>query len=93
METNKTFPKLLKTEAAAALLDVAPGTLGIWRCTNRYRLSYVRVGRLVRYLESDILRFIKQRRVGPNKRNLSMGKAPIAAGSARHADNSVRVGR
>ena len=93
MQTNQTFPKLLRTEQAAALLDISPGTLGIWRSTKRYELSYVKVGRLIRYLESDILRFIKQRRIGPNKRNLSRQGAPIAGRNARNVDNGIHVGR
>ncbi len=63
MQTNQTFPKLLRTEQAAALLDISPGTLGIWRSTNRYELSYLKIGRCVRYIESDLLRFIKRRRI------------------------------
>ncbi len=44
---------------------IAKSTLAIWRSTHRYRLPYVRVGRLIRYRRSDVLNFIKQRTVIP----------------------------
>ena len=34
-------------------LDRATHTLAVWRCTQRYALPYVKVGRKVRYLEPD----------------------------------------
>ncbi|HHJ39136.1 MAG: excisionase [Methylothermaceae bacteria B42] len=57
METKK----LLSPEEAAAILNVAPGTLMVWRCTGRYNLPYVKVGRLVRYRMEDIEAFIESR--------------------------------
>jgi len=53
--------KLLTPEQAADLLNVSPGTLMVWRCTGRYNLPYVKVGRLVRYRPEDIKAFIKRR--------------------------------
>jgi hypothetical protein len=35
---------LLDEQAAAALLTVAPGTLGVWRSTGRYNLPFLKVG-------------------------------------------------
>ncbi len=41
---------LLTTPEAADFLDVAPGTLEVWRSTKRYSLEYVKIGRRnVRY--------------------------------------------
>jgi hypothetical protein len=36
---------LLDEQAAAQLLTVAPGTLGVWRSTGRYNLPFLKVGR------------------------------------------------
>jgi len=35
-------------------LGVSTTTLSTWRCTKRYPLSYVKVGRLVRYRLADL---------------------------------------
>ncbi len=40
---------LVDEREAARILDVAPGTLSVWRSTGRYRLPFVKVGRKVRY--------------------------------------------
>ena len=46
--------ELLDERAAAALLNIAPGTLSVWRSTGRYRIPFVKVGRRVRYRRSDL---------------------------------------
>ncbi len=61
----KDNPQLLTTEQAAELMLVAPGTLVVWRCTGRYALPYVRVGRLIRYRAEDVASFIENQRVSP----------------------------
>ena len=53
--------ELLDAQQAAAVLQVTPGTLMVWRSTKRYPLAYVRVGRSVRYRVSDIERFLATR--------------------------------
>ena len=45
---------LLDDHAAAALLDVSPGTLSVWRSTGRYNLPFLKVGRVVRYRRADL---------------------------------------
>ena len=45
---------LLTSEEAVAVLNVEPGTLPVWRCTKRYKIPYIKVGRLVRYRRSDL---------------------------------------
>ena len=57
--------KLLNVEQAAAYLAIKPGTLRIWKCTNRYPIPYVRVGRLIKYRQDDLDNFLSQRRVEP----------------------------
>jgi len=46
--------ELLTTDQAAAYIGVAPGTLEVWRCTKRYHISFIKVGRLIRYRKSDL---------------------------------------
>lgn len=58
-------PDPLRDEAqAAAFLDVKPTTLQVWRCTKRYPLPFVKVGRLVRYRQSDLDAFLRSRTQG-----------------------------
>jgi predicted DNA-binding transcriptional regulator AlpA len=53
--------KLLNEREAANLLQLSPGTLSVWRTTKRYPLRYIKVGRSVRYRESDIAKFLDSR--------------------------------
>ncbi len=45
---------LLDDHAAAAMLDVSPGTLSVWRSTGRYALPFLKIGRKVRYRRADL---------------------------------------
>lgn len=56
--------ELITEEAAAVVLGVKPGTLQVWRCTKRYPLTYVKVGRLVRYRRADLQAFLQARTMG-----------------------------
>ena len=58
-----TTEQLLTPQQASSVLGVSPQTLAIWRCNKRYDLSYVKVGRYVRYRYSDILAFIEGRTI------------------------------
>lgn len=51
-------------EDAAAFLGVTCHTLAVWRCTGRYSLPYVKIGRRVRYRQSALDAFIERRTVG-----------------------------
>ena len=54
----------LRTEnEAAQILGLKPSTLQVWRSTNRYPLPYIKVGRLVRYRQSDLDAFLRGRTV------------------------------
>ena len=55
---------LLPPKQAAAYLGVSLGTLEVWRCKKRYPLPYVKVGRLVKYRQSDLDAFLEARTVG-----------------------------
>ena len=52
---------LLTPVQAAEVLGVSAGTLAVWRCTKRYALPYVKVGRLVRYGREALADFIASR--------------------------------
>lgn len=56
--------KMLNPKEAAQLLGVSVQTLNVWRCTKRYDLPYTKIGRLIRYRESDLSRFVDQRSRG-----------------------------
>ncbi len=56
MENN-----LLDEKHAAEILDVAPGTLSVWRSTGRYALPFLKVGRKVRYRHADLLAWLDSR--------------------------------
>lgn len=53
--------ELLDDKAAAAVLDVTPGTLSVWRSTGRYALPFLKVGRNVRYRRTDLLSWLEKR--------------------------------
>lgn len=53
--------KLLTPAQTAELLGVKEQTLTVWRCTKRYPLAYVKVGRSVMYREADVRQFIESR--------------------------------
>ena len=55
--------ELLSASDVATLLGVSISTLAIWRCTQRYPLPYLKVGRLVRYRRADIEKFLVERTV------------------------------
>ncbi|MBX9948735.1 MAG: helix-turn-helix domain-containing protein [Candidatus Obscuribacterales bacterium] len=50
--------ELLTRREAAAYLGVSEQTLAIWKCTGRYNLPYIKIGRLVKYKLSDLNAFI-----------------------------------
>ncbi len=60
MDNNQErLERLLTPTEVSKLLGVDVETLNIWRATRRYNLSYVKVGRLVRYRLPDVQKFIQ----------------------------------
>lgn len=55
--------ELLNSDQAAAYIGVSPGTLEVWRCTKRYHIPFIKVGRLVRYRKSELDSFLEQRTI------------------------------
>jgi len=52
---------LYSEKEAADFLGLEPGTLSVWRSTKRYPLPFCKIGRLVKYRESDLLTFVESR--------------------------------
>lgn len=50
--------ELLTRREAATYLGVSEQTLAIWKCTGRYNLPYIKIGRLVKYKKADLDAFI-----------------------------------
>lgn len=55
----ETSEKLLSRKEAANFLGVTEHTLAVWACNKRYSLPYVKIGRLVKYRYSDLIKFIE----------------------------------
>lgn len=54
---------LLTRQEAAKYIGVEPETLAVWKCTGRYNLPCVMVGRLPRYRKSDLDAWLTSRTV------------------------------
>jgi predicted site-specific integrase-resolvase len=66
MEADAKKQDVLRSpEHAADILGTSNQTLANWRATGRYALPYVKVGRLVRYRDSDLAAFIAANTVVP----------------------------
>jgi excisionase family DNA binding protein len=52
---------LLTPPEAAAYIGVTENTLSVWRCTGRYKIPFIKVGRLVRYRRSDLDAWLESR--------------------------------
>jgi excisionase family DNA binding protein len=63
MQSIVVKPKLLTTAEASEFLGVSAGTLAVWRCVARYPLPFCKIGRNVRYLESDLIAWMESRKV------------------------------
>jgi len=50
---------LMSRREAAHYLGITATTLAIWKSTGRYTLPFVRIGRLIKYRQSDLDVFIE----------------------------------
>ncbi len=58
MNTSTFFNRLSASQVAAAL-GVTTGTLAVWRCTKRYQLPFVKIGRKIFYRSEDVNAFVE----------------------------------
>lgn len=63
MSTDNTTDQLRNEAEAAQKLGVKTGTLQVWRSTKRYNLPFIKVGRLVRYKDSALDKFLADRTI------------------------------
>ncbi len=61
---NKSADPLFNPIAAAEYLGVSADTLAVWRCTGRYNIPFIKVGRLVKYRKSALDAFLDRRTHG-----------------------------
>lgn len=52
---------MLTASEAANFLGVTVGTLEVWRSTGRHGITYIKIGRKVRYKIEDLEQFIVSR--------------------------------
>lgn len=55
---------LVTARQAASMLGIAESTLAAWRCLQRYKLSFVKVGSRVMYRRSALESFLNERTRG-----------------------------
>jgi hypothetical protein len=58
------LPHLVSRAEAARFLGICSQTLAVWACTGRYNLPMVKIGRCVKYRQSDLDNFITRNVVG-----------------------------
>ncbi len=58
--------RLLSRHEAATYLGVKTRTLEIWASTGRHRIPYVRIGREVRYRQSDLDQLVDRLLITPS---------------------------
>ena len=61
MKVQYHFPERLTAKQASEILGVSEDTLAVWRCTKRYPLPYIKMGRKVFYRAADLADFIDSR--------------------------------
>lgn len=54
-------PDLVDQTEAAAILDVSPGTLSVWRSSGRYCVPFLKIGRKVRYSRKALDAWLESR--------------------------------
>lgn len=61
---NQPKDEIFGNTDAAEYIGVTPRTLEVWRCTKRYNIPFIKVGRLVKYRKSALDAFLDSRTVG-----------------------------
>ena len=58
------FQKLMTPAEVAETLGIKPETLTVWRCTRRYPLAFLKIGRCIRYRPEALEEFMESRTFG-----------------------------
>ena len=61
---NKSTDPLFTPKETADYIGVTEKTLAVWRCTKRYNIPFIKVGRLVKYRKSALDGFLDRRTHG-----------------------------
>jgi excisionase family DNA binding protein len=64
-DTDRKREPLLTEAEAAEWLGLSPLTLRKWRCLGTHPLPFLKIGKTIRYCESDVLRFLESHMVVP----------------------------
>ncbi|MBU8922849.1 MAG: helix-turn-helix domain-containing protein [Bacteroidales bacterium] len=64
MTSPNSFPDFvtLTAQEVAKILNVSTKTLETWRRTESQNLPFIRIGRAIRYIPSDVSEFLKEKR-------------------------------
>lgn len=54
-------PEYMSTQTAAVYMGLKPQTLSAWRCSGRYCLPFLKVGRKVLYKKTDVDTWMSER--------------------------------
>ena len=54
-------PEYMSTQAAAVYMGLKPQTLSAWRCSGRYCLPFLKIGRKVLYKKIDLDDWMRSR--------------------------------
>ena len=63
LKSSQNITPLLEPSEVSRILGVTVKSLAVWRCTKRYALPYIKVGKSVRYRSEDVQTFINSREV------------------------------
>lgn len=63
-DIDRKSDQLLTPAGFASEYGIPEGTQAVWRCTGRYSLPYLKIGRLVRYRRSEIEAWLSARSMG-----------------------------
>ena len=56
---------LLNPKETSEFIGITVATLAVWRTTKRYNIPYIKVGRLIKYRERDLIQWLEQRTKNP----------------------------
>lgn len=61
MASTVTAPALMDEKQTAEYLNVSTQTLSNWRCSGKYNLPFIRIGRAVRYRIDHLEKWLTSR--------------------------------